>query len=217
MTTSNTAGQLVFNIGPGVTIPFLADQRNSRDEGQTNEPAREIAPTVNPISNTAAEIVEEEIQNYIEPSPSVPPVCEPEPAAVQETQLRPKTTTAGAEESHSTQENSNNATPVPTLGQTEDPTFSDLAMQLATLSTRHLITGACAAVSETYTMAQRVAELGLRQLNEQLQRRGIHFDDSEKQDLKAVLLMLLIVVSAIFLLGMGKQRISNHWDFYFPH
>ena len=34
-------------------------------------------------------------------------------------------------------------------------------------------------------------------------------DFKEKEDLKAVLLMLLIVVCAIFLLGMGKQRIRN--------
>ena len=77
--------------------------------------------------------------------------------------------------------------------------------------------GACVAATETYVMAQRVAELGLQQLNEQLQRRGIHFDDKERDDLKAVLLMLLIVVCAIFLLGMGKQRMSTHWDFYFPN
>ena len=98
-----------------------------------------------------------------------------------------------------------------------EPSVGDLTMQLVSVSSRNLARGACAVAASTYTMAQRVAELGLQQLNEQLQRRGIFFDDKERENLKAVLLMLLLVISAIFLLGLGKQRLSNHWDFYFPN
>lgn len=100
---------------------------------------------------------------------------------------------------------------------TAEPSVGDLTMQLVSISARNIARQSCSVVKSTYSMAQRVAELGLQQLNEQLQRRGIFFDDKEREDIKAVLLMLLLVISAIFLLGLGKQRLSNHWDFYFPN
>lgn len=223
MTTSNASGQLVFSIGPGVTIPFLT---NHRERNET-VPDERVQPITDPVSNEArrTSVAREEVKPSTSTSPP-PPADQSETATLEGTQLRqeapstespviPVSSVQAVEQVHSI-----NATVTAAdrpVRQNQDATVSELAMQLATLSSRHVISGVHAAATETYTMAQRVAELGLQQLNEQLQRRGITFDDKEKEDLKAVLIMLLIVVCAIFLLGMGKQRISNHWDFYFPN
>jgi hypothetical protein len=51
-----------------------------------------------------------------------------------------------------------------TIGPTEgssNPSVSDLAMQLANLSARNIMSGVCVAATETYSMAQRVAEVGV--------------------------------------------------------
>ncbi len=224
MTTSNASGQLVFNIGPGATIPFLTDPRETdvgaERQTQSSPTISCFSPTTN--SNVMAEtpmksdtVKQEEwrltssstpgVKPKLPPPSEATPVQQEEFASVEEPGI-PSTSNGRAPVAHSTGDR-----------QSEEPSVSSLAMQLASVSSRHLMNGACVAATETYIMAQRVAELGLQQLNEQLHRRGIHFDDKEKDDLKAVLLMLLIVVCAIFLLGMGKQRISTHWDFYFPN
>ena len=212
MTTTNASGQLVFNIGPGVTIPFLAGPREAEEvrDTQTQSPPTPLTNPV-PVETPVRPAVQQEEEKEVA-TPAVKlkrPLPPPEeiPAQIEET---PAPSGGQTPTAHST-ENANN------VRQTEEPSVSSLAMQLASISSRHLMNGACVAATETYVMAQRVAELGLQQLNEQLQRRGIHFDDKERDDLKAVLLMLLIVVCAIFLLGMGKQRMSTHWDFYFPN
>ena len=209
MTTSNASGQLVFNIGPGVTIPFLAGPRETEEVRDTQiqsppTPLTNPVPVETPVRPAVQQEEEKEVATpAVKPKRPLPPP-EEIPAQIEET---PATSGGQVPTAHSTEN----------VRQTEEPSVSSLAMQLASISSRHLMNGACVAASETYVMAQRVAELGLQQLNEQLQRRGIHFDDKERDDLKAVLLMLLIVVCAIFLLGMGKQRMSTHWDFYFPN
>ena len=208
MTTTNASGQLVFNIGPGVTIPFLAGPRETEEVRDTQiqsppTPLTNPVPVETPVRPVQQEEEKEVATPAVKPKRPLPPP-EEIPAQIEET---PATSGGQVPTAHSTEN----------VRQTEEPSVSSLAMQLASISSRHLMNGACVAASETYVMAQRVAELGLQQLNEQLQRRGIHFDDKERDDLKAVLLMLLIVVCAIFLLGMGKQRMSTHWDFYFPN
>lgn len=222
MTTSNASGQLMFNIGPGVTIPFLASHRETDNvEAERQTQALPSIPSLPPPNSVPAEerstsdtvkSGEEESRTTTLVTPAPPRPSEEELAYVGATAVHPSRNPE-APATHSIENVNINQT----LRQAEEPSVSSLAIQLASVSGRQLMSGVCVAASETYIMAQRVAELGLQQLNEQLQRRGIHFDDKEKDDLKAVLLMLLIVVCAIFLLGMGKQRISNHWDFYFPN
>jgi len=161
---TSASGQLVFNIGAGVTIPSMPPITTEIPPGLP-ERIEEIRP-----------------ERIIEETP-----IEEAPVAT------------------------NPAGPV------TEPSVTDLTLQLVNISSRHVARAAQAVAADAYVMAQRVAEMGLQQVNQQLQRHGIQFDDKEMENIKAVLLMLLIVVAAIFLLGLGKQRISNHWDFYFPN
>lgn len=248
MTTSNASGQLMFNIGPGVTIPLLTNHRETNDVDIERRSLQTQTSAPFPADVQVISEVTVNRQDEINPSTATPPEKletsppdeivsqrEEEPVTVMETPA-PSRGNAGASVAHSSEE-TGDRTIRPTEG-LNNPSVSDLAMQLANLSARNIMSGVCVAATETYSMAQRVAEvclllllfnfslnkkftliiqLGLQQFSDHLQRRGIQFDDKEKEDLKAVLLMLLIVVCAIFLLGMGKQRISNHWDFYFPN
>jgi hypothetical protein len=99
------------------------------------------------------------------------------------------------------------------------PSVTALTAQLVGLTSQNLARVGCAAATETWEVAKRVARLGLEQVNKQLQRQGVYFDDTEKDNAKAILMVLLILVAAIFLLGMGRvpQRLSNHWEFYFTN
>ncbi|KAI9559457.1 hypothetical protein GHT06_013447 [Daphnia sinensis] len=225
MTTSNATGQLMFNIGPGVTIPFLGNLREEpvAADRQMSQPPTPVIPSAEVPSIPETQLIVEREEKEppirsslgeLEARPPADIILPEQPIA--ETAAPPSSNTRIAVAPSIAELDTTNRT----LGQTEntaDASFSNLALQLVNVSARNLASGVCIAATETYTMAQRVAEIGLQQLNDHLQRRGIQFDDKEKEDLKAILLMLLIVVCAIFLLGMGKQRISNHWDFYFPN
>lgn len=216
---TSTTGPLLFNIGSGVAMPslpcFVQQQQNVNGDGVAQQsPSTELLPSGEareaPSHHTLAAFsrpmqkestgdkkdqkpvmgTESEVSHVL--ASSVPPVL---PDASERRQA--------AVESQA-----------PDIA---EPSVGDLTLQLVSISSRNMARGACTFATSTYAMAQRVAELGLQQLNEQLQRRGIFFDDKERENLKAVLLMLLLVVAAIFLLGLGKQRLSNHWDFYFPN
>lgn len=226
MTTSNATGQLMFNIGPGVTIPFLGNLREvepvSADRQMSQPPTSVILPAEVPSTpETHVTTEREEKEPTIRSSPVE---LETRPSADMILPELPIAETAAPNSSNPRIAVASSIAELDTanrtLRQTEnmaDASFSNLALQLVNVSARNLASGVCIAATETYSMAQRVAEIGLQQFNDHLQRRGIQFDDKEREDLKAILLMLLIVVCAIFLLGMGKQRISNHWDFYFPN
>lgn len=250
MTTSNAAGQLVFNIGPGVTIPFLGNLREPEHGGTDRQVSQTPTPVI--LSTEIASAAEthmvvksEENKPHVRSPPgeleiptSADTVLPEQQASIVDT-AAPASVKARIASAPLVEEVAIADRTVRQPETTADPSMSNLALQLVNLSARNLASGVCVAATETYSMAQRVAEvtndlilksytqcyrtylvviqLGLQQFNDHLQRRGIHFDDKEKEDLKAILLMLLIVICAIFLLGMGKQRISNHWDFYFPN
>lgn len=196
--TTSASGQLIFNIGSGVTIPSLAEIPTQQGTQEEKAPLPSTPGVVEDLESNASFTSEpRDVQHQ-------PPAASPESReADRERTVTSESTTGHPDERISTPN--------------DTASVGDLAVQLATLSARNLARGACTVASETYLAAQRVAELGLQQVNEQLQRRGIQFDDKEKENLKAILLMLLIVISAIFLLGLGKQNLSNQWEFYFTN
>lgn len=221
MTTSTESGQLLVNVGHRLTIPLLTTH-NEENKAQPSEQTSSSSNSNGPSLSLISKIKEDEEIAILPQKEQSDMACNNENSsqlsckfnrkALNETEI----TALSTNDTSSSLANVADVHPNQVPQQFEEPSVTDLTMQLAVLSSRRLTRNACAAVSQTYSVAQRVAKLGLKQLHDQLQRRGINFDEKEKDDLKAVLLMLLIVIAAIFLLGTGKQRISNHWDFYFP-
>ena len=149
MTTTNASGQLMFNIGPGVTIPILTNHRETEDVG-IDRHSSQTSPSL-PVDVQTLPDTSVNRQDERKPSTSTP-LEKLETPSEQEIVLQQEEPTILTE------------TPSQSCGirQTEvvnNPSVSDLAMQLANLSARNIMSGVCVAATETYSMAQRVAEV----------------------------------------------------------
>lgn len=172
MTTSNASGQLMFNIGPGVTIPILTNRRETEDVGIDRQSLQTSNSVTLPVNVQMIPDIAVNRQDEMKPSTSTPlekletsPPQEivlqhEEPPILTETPA-PSCGNVRASMAHSSDE-TGIATGDRTIRQSEianNPSVGDLAIQLANLSARNIISGVCVAATETYSMAQRVAEV----------------------------------------------------------
>ena len=207
---TNASGQLIFNVGSNaVTIPSTV---MSLSESEAKDEV---------IENVRTETTPVRVDTTVDATREEGRSAEPQivPAVAQETKAESKKETFECS-SQTTFENRERVERAPpTITTVPPPSVSDLTAQLVGLSSQNLARFGCAAATETWEVAKRVARLGLEQVNKQLQRQGVYFDDTEKENAKAILMVLLILVAAIFLLGMGRvpHRLSNHWEFYFTN
>lgn len=238
---TSASGQVVFNITHPVVLPAAVElpRGESSQEAaviqpltlepvaETTQPSETVSPELPPESSPElppeslpellpesppekTQVVEEPSVETAETSPESEQMTEKLDVPIESTQIEPAT-------SESVQEPAEQIITAGAQRLIEEPTVGELAAQLLTVSSRQLARGACAAAQETYAVAQRVAEFGWQQLNDQLHRRGIILEEKEEDHLKTTLLLLLMVVAAIFLLGMGKQKFSYHWELYYPN
>lgn len=168
MTTSNATGQLMFNIGPGVTIPFLGNLREvepvSAYRQMSQPPTSVILPAEVPSTpETHVTTEREEKEPTIRSSPVE---LETRPSADMILPELPIAETAAPNSSNPRIAVASSIAELDTanrtLRQTEnmaDASFSNLALQLVNVSARNLASGVCIAATETYSMAQRVAEV----------------------------------------------------------
>ncbi len=169
MTTTNASGQLMFNIGPGVTIPLLTNHRETEDVGidrHSSQTSPSLPVDVQTLPDTSVNRQDERKPSTSTPlekleTPSAQEIVlqQEEPTILTETPSQ-SCANVRASTAHSSNETSTGGDR--TIRQTEvvnNPSVSDLAMQLANLSARNIVSGVCVAATETYSMAQRVAEV----------------------------------------------------------
>jgi len=204
---TSASGQLIFNVGSNaVAIPstVMSLSESEAKESEVIENVRTGTPT--DMSRDEGRNTETQIVTAV-----------PQQSKVESKKETFESSSQTTFENPQNQERVERATSIITAVPT--PSVTDLTSQLVGLTSQNLARFGCAAATETWEVAKRVARLGLEQVNKQLQRQGVHFDDTEKDNAKAILMVLLILVAAIFLLGMGRvpHRLSNHWEFYFTN